>query len=272
MPAIRPPPPTGTKIASIASAHWRMISAAIVPWPAITSGSSYGWMNTRPSGRGDAERVPIGVVEGVAVQHGAAAEGLHGLDLDRRRGGRHDDQRVDAERAAGHGDALGVVAGRRGDDAAPAFRLGEAAHAVVGAAHLEREGRLQALALEQDGVAEAGREARDAVERRLDGDVGHARAQNAAQVVVGQAHRASHSAGAAKGKPEGRLRRPVVRCPSGVPRRRPVHGFGGGTPNAERTTRNGGARRAPRLDTFRAAAVASAPVCHRSAVEHQRRG
>ncbi len=39
-PAARPPPPIGTNTASIGSPCWRRISSPIVPWPAITSGSS----------------------------------------------------------------------------------------------------------------------------------------------------------------------------------------------------------------------------------------
>ena len=40
MPAASPPPPMGMKIASIGSGCWRRISMPIVPWPAITAGSS----------------------------------------------------------------------------------------------------------------------------------------------------------------------------------------------------------------------------------------
>jgi len=42
MPASSPPPPTGTKIASRLPPVWRRISTAMVPWPAMTSGSSKG--------------------------------------------------------------------------------------------------------------------------------------------------------------------------------------------------------------------------------------
>jgi hypothetical protein len=48
MPAISPPPPTGTNTASIGPACWRSNSMATVPWPAMTSGSSKGWMKLRP--------------------------------------------------------------------------------------------------------------------------------------------------------------------------------------------------------------------------------
>ena len=43
--AANPPPPTGTNTASSLFEHWRRISIATVPWPAITSSSSYGGMN-----------------------------------------------------------------------------------------------------------------------------------------------------------------------------------------------------------------------------------
>ena len=48
MPAMRPPPPIATKIASIGPWHWRSTSIPIVPCPAITSGSSYGCTNVAP--------------------------------------------------------------------------------------------------------------------------------------------------------------------------------------------------------------------------------
>ena len=94
MPAIRPPPPTGTKTASMRLGAWRRISTAIVPWPAMTSGSSKGWTKHALLGGADLAGVRVGVVVGVAVQHDSAAEGAHGVDLDRRRGRRHDDHRA----------------------------------------------------------------------------------------------------------------------------------------------------------------------------------
>ena len=48
MPAMSPPPPTGTKIARGRSGVWRRISIATVPCPAMTSGSSKGCTYTRP--------------------------------------------------------------------------------------------------------------------------------------------------------------------------------------------------------------------------------
>ena len=47
-PAISPPPPTATKIASMGPGCWRRISMPTVPCPAITAGSSKGCTNTSP--------------------------------------------------------------------------------------------------------------------------------------------------------------------------------------------------------------------------------
>ena len=73
-----------------------------------------------------------------------------------RRRDRHHDRRAAAEPLRGERHALRVVAGRRRDHAARAARAGgRLRHLVVGAAQLEREHRLQVLALEQHAVAEA---------------------------------------------------------------------------------------------------------------------
>jgi hypothetical protein len=53
---------------------------------------------------------------------------------------------------------------------------------VVGAAQLEREHRLQILALEQDAVAEARRQLRRLVDGRLDRDIVDARLEDALDV------------------------------------------------------------------------------------------
>mmetsp|Transcript_22766 Transcript_22766/g.51347 ORF Transcript_22766/g.51347 Transcript_22766/m.51347 type:complete len:238 (-) Transcript_22766:658-1371(-) len=49
IPAMRPPPPTGTKMASMGWVHARRISIPMVPWPAMTKGWSKGGMNCIPS-------------------------------------------------------------------------------------------------------------------------------------------------------------------------------------------------------------------------------
>ena len=60
-----------------------------------------------------------------------------------------------------------VVAGARRDDPARPLAVRQPRHAVVGAADLEAECRLQILALQQHDVAEARRQARRLVERRF---------------------------------------------------------------------------------------------------------
>ncbi len=100
MPEMRPPPPTATKIASIGSWYWRRISMPIVPCPAMTSGSSYGWTNVAPRLLLQRLRVLVGVRIGVAVEDDVAAARLDRGDLDVRRGHRHHDRRAAATAAA----------------------------------------------------------------------------------------------------------------------------------------------------------------------------
>ena len=112
------------------------------------------------------ERVRVGVVVAVAVQHDLRAARLDRGDLDVRRGHRHDDRRRAAELLRGERHALRVVAGGGRDHAARALGGREVRHLVVGAAQLEREHRLLVLALEQHAVAEAPRQRRRELERR----------------------------------------------------------------------------------------------------------
>ena len=81
--------------------------------------------------------------------------------------------------------ALRMVAGARRDDAAGALGLGHVRDAVVGAAQLVAEDRLQVLALEQHLVAEAARQPVRPVERRLVRDVVDAAVQDQPQHGVG---------------------------------------------------------------------------------------
>ncbi len=133
--------------------------------------------------RCDDQRVLVGVVEVVAVQHYVAAEVEHGLDLDVRRGLRHHDHRGDAPALRGQRDALRVVARRRADHAALRRLIVEVRDLVVGPAQLEREDRLQVLALEEDGIAEPPAEAWRGLERGFDGDVVYARLEDAFDVT-----------------------------------------------------------------------------------------
>ena len=93
----------------------------IVPWPAITSGSSNGWIERQVPLAHDPERVLVGVVEVVAVQHDFAAELAHRLDLDLRASSAASRSTAGMpRRCARERDALRVIAGRGADHAARA--------------------------------------------------------------------------------------------------------------------------------------------------------
>ena len=113
------------------------------------------------------------------------ADRVH-LDLGRRL--RHHDQRAQPEVTRGKRDALCVVAGAGGDDAARALRGGEVRDAVVGAAKLETENGLKVFALEQDFVAQPARQARRGFERRFVCDVVHAARQDEPKHRLGRRH------------------------------------------------------------------------------------
>src|SRR5438876_788952 len=75
------------------------------------------------------------------------------LDLERRRVGRHADDRARADHPRGQRDALSVVARRVRDDAARTLRGGERQQLVQRAADLEGSRALEILALERHAVA-----------------------------------------------------------------------------------------------------------------------
>ena len=117
------------------------------------------------------DRMVVGVVEVVAVQHDLATEVEHRLHLDARRGLRHHDDRRYAAPPARQRHALRVVASGGADDAPSRHRVRQVRDLVVRAAQLEREDRLQVLALEQDAVVQPTRQPRRFLERRFDRDL-----------------------------------------------------------------------------------------------------
>ena len=137
----------------------------MVPWPAMTSGSSKGCTKVRPRACLDFLGSRLRLVEDVTVQHDLAAQPPDGFDLDDGRRPRHDDRRRNAQLARRQRHALGMIARGCADDAALA-RLGrEPDDLVVGSAKLEGEDRLQVLPLEQDRSSQALREPRHRVEQ-----------------------------------------------------------------------------------------------------------
>ena len=96
---------------------------------------------------GQALRLGRRLGQRVAVQDDLRAVRPRMRDLGVGREGRHDDGRRDAEPAGMIGNALCVVAGRHGDDAAPAFLVGELKQRVQSSALLEGGGELEILEL-----------------------------------------------------------------------------------------------------------------------------
>jgi hypothetical protein len=133
-----------------------------------------------------------------------AAVRPHRIDLHLRRGDRHDDDRFDREPGGRIGDALRVVAGRRRNDAACAGGSVDMDHLVVGAAQLEREDGLVVLALQEDTVAQPGRQIARRFEFRLAGYVVDTGGQDFLQIIVG---RRGHGLGRGTVRVAGKMRK-----------------------------------------------------------------
>ena len=98
-----------------------------------------------------------GIVIDARYQNDIGAVAARGLHLQDRRALRHADHRTDAELGRRERHALGVVAGRAGDDPVTGLLRREIADLVVGTADFERAGLLQVLGLDEEVFAEAGR-------------------------------------------------------------------------------------------------------------------
>ena len=92
---------------------------------------------------------PLALVAGRADDDDLGAIGRHPFALDRRRVGRHHDDRRRTEQARRSSDALGMVARRVGDDAAPELLRRQRRDRGVGAAQLEGPDRLERLGLQE---------------------------------------------------------------------------------------------------------------------------
>ncbi len=113
-----------------------------------------------------------GLVVVGAVQDDLRAEAAGGLHFDERRGERHHDDGADAALGGVMRDALGVIAGAGGDDAASGLLGGERGDVVECAALLEAAGHLQVFELEEDALAGlAGEGLRARAGRVVDGAV-----------------------------------------------------------------------------------------------------
>ena len=127
----------------------------MVPWPVATTGSLKGDKGVA-LGLGQVHGVFAGLVIDVAVKNDLGTVVLGALDLDERRGGGHDHYGFRARARGGEGDALGVVAGAGGDDAARELFGRKGGNLVVRAADLVGSGALHVLGLEPYAVARCG--------------------------------------------------------------------------------------------------------------------
>ena len=151
IPAIRPPPPTGTTSTS-RSGCAASISSATVPWPAIDRGVVVRGHERRARARAAMRRASaVASVEVVAVQHHVRAERLGAGDLGERRVARASrwSRRCRAAGRGGRRPARGCRPRPRPRRAAPASRV-EPEQEVAGAPFLERRGVLEVLELHDD--------------------------------------------------------------------------------------------------------------------------
>ncbi|MNZ41014.1 hypothetical protein D3C78_585520 [compost metagenome] len=137
-----------------------------------------------------------GVGEAFTVQHHMPTPRTYTFDFQRRRGGRHDDGRLDAQMGGRQCHTLGVVACRCGDHPTLALSRGQARQPGVGTADLERERGLQVFAFEQYLVAQAGGQRRRRLQWGLDGQVVHRRRQDAPYLLRQQLLRGKRGTGA----------------------------------------------------------------------------
>ena len=154
MPEQSPPPPTGTTTRA-RSGTSSSSSSPSDPWPATMSGSSNGCTKASPPLARSLVRERQAVVDRAAADVDDRALAARGLDLGQRRVVGHEDLARHAAGAGGGGEALGVVAGRRGDHAGGAAAVAEGGELGRRAAQLERARALQVLGLERDHAAGA---------------------------------------------------------------------------------------------------------------------
>ena len=157
IPESRPPPPSGTTMASTSGTSSRISR----PDRALAGDHELvveGMDERAPVGLGVGDGRRDRVLDRVAHQADRRAVALGCPHLRERRRLGHVDRRRHAGRAGGERDRLGVVPGRRGDDARSPLRLGQRADLVVGAADLERAGLLAVLELEEDVARALARE------------------------------------------------------------------------------------------------------------------
>ena len=134
----------------------------------------------RPS---ESDRLGVGIAVRVSVEQYFRPTALHRVNLDRRRGHRHDDPCRAAQSLSRKRHPLSMIPGGGSYDPTRAFPGGQVRHPVVRAAQLEREHRLLILALQQHRIAEPHRQRRGNLERRFDCDVVNLGRQDLLEIV-----------------------------------------------------------------------------------------
>ena len=129
------------------------------------------------------QRVVVGVGIAVAKQHHIAPKTLDRVDLDLRRGGRHDDHGAGAQFAGAECHALRVVAGRGANHALLELLGRQVRHLVVSPAQFEAVHGLLVFALQKHLVAQAARQVLCGFQGRLGGHVVHAGVEDFDQVI-----------------------------------------------------------------------------------------
>ena len=155
MPESSPPPPSGT---TTVSASRRLLEQLQADRALARDDRRVVERRHQHATLGIGARGRVALLERLAREHDLGAV-VRGRDLlGERRVDGHVDARGHPERGRGERDALGVVAGARGDDAARALGVGQRGHAVDRAAQLEGAGALQVLGLEQHARARPARD------------------------------------------------------------------------------------------------------------------
>ena len=191
---MQPPPPTGTTTRSGSVPSWLRISTAMVPWPAMVRGSSYGGHQRRPGAGDVVERRRGGQVVGRAADDQLdelAAVVADPVALLLGRLARHVHPAVHAHRPAGQRESLRVVARRGAHHPGAQLLVGQLLDQVVGTAQLVGPDGLQVFALEVD-LGAGGRGQPVAVLQRADR---HRRRQSAGRPRRCQPRSAAASSG-----------------------------------------------------------------------------
>ena len=102
----------------------------------------------------------------VPFQNDRGSQRTHRVDLDRRRGPRHDDNRVQPQLGRSQRNTLRMVASRGGNHSVCALRLIKAGDLVVGPPQFEGKRALQVLALEPNVAVQTSRQLRGPLQRR----------------------------------------------------------------------------------------------------------